>query len=175
MRHCIRWAGKALGLLGAIAYASLSPFWECPSGLTDAVSKKPGQLRLQLVTPAHFSAGWKPGRPPEGATCTGRSPAITWNRHGPLLRLVSAITGRWQPISGFSLEKRDFGIKPVRRMVPAGSVYFFEIAESLTPKVMAEFVRAAWLQPIQMILKTSVTASASLSGASGTIIPEPPL
>lgn len=129
-------------------YASLSPFWECPSGLTDAVSKKPGQLRLQLVSPAHFSGGWKPGWLLGGEHGLEGRPPLPGNRHGPLLRLVSAITGRWQPISGFSLEKRDFGIKPVRRLVPVGSVYFFEIAESLTPKVIAEFVRSAWLQPI---------------------------
>jgi len=45
------------------------------------------------------------------------------------LNLVSACTGRWKPISGWSLEKGRRGPKPIRRLVPAGSVYFFEVLE----------------------------------------------
>lgn len=125
-----------------------SPLWECPSVLADVTSKKPNRLRLQLVSPAHFSAGWKPGWLRECEHGLEGRPPLPGNTHRPLLRLVSAVTGRWQPISGFSLEKDTFGIKPVRRLVPAGSVYFFEIAESLTSEAITKFVHAAWLQSI---------------------------
>jgi CRISPR-associated protein Cmr3 len=43
------------------------------------------------------------------------------------LKLVSACTDRWKPISGWSLEKVSRGPKAIRRLVPAGSVYFFEV------------------------------------------------
>ena len=43
------------------------------------------------------------------------------------LKLKSAIVDRWQPISGWDLDKNC--PKPIRRMVPAGSVYFFEVIE----------------------------------------------
>ncbi|MFO1429290.1 MAG: type III-B CRISPR module-associated Cmr3 family protein [Candidatus Competibacteraceae bacterium] len=36
-------------------------------------------------------------------------------------------TGRWQPMSGWSLEQGRRGPKPLQRLVPAGSVYFFQV------------------------------------------------
>lgn len=47
------------------------------------------------------------------------------------LRLISASIDRWKPISGWSLECRKNGPrpgpKPIRRLVPSGAVYFFEV------------------------------------------------
>ena len=78
------------------------------------------RLRVVLGTPAIFSKGWLPGW-------------IDDNREGTIpgtemkVRLVSAVIGRWEPISGWSYEQGKRGIKPLRRMVPAGSVYFFDV------------------------------------------------
>jgi hypothetical protein len=42
------------------------------------------------------------------------------------LRLVSAVTGRQEALSGWSLKAGERGPKPVFWAVPSGSVYFFE-------------------------------------------------
>ncbi len=100
--------------------------WNFPSELaSDFTGNK--KIRMILATPAIFSDGWKPGwlrgwpkdRAPDG-----------WP-DGLKLKLVSACIDRWKPISGWSLEDDRHGSKPgpkpIRRLVPAGSVYFFEI------------------------------------------------
>ena len=78
---------------------------------------------MVLTTPAIFSDGWKPrwlnGWPKDDA------PGY-WPK-GLKLKLVSACTDRWKPISGWSLENGCRGPKAIRRLVPAGSVYFFEV------------------------------------------------
>ena len=48
---------------------------------------------------------------------------------GFLDKLVSAVTGRWQPLSGWSYDEKSLGPKSLRRAVPAGSAYFFELME----------------------------------------------
>ena len=45
------------------------------------------------------------------------------------VKLIAAIVDRWKPVSGWSLERGNTGPKAVRRMVPAGSVYFLEMTE----------------------------------------------
>jgi CRISPR-associated protein Cmr3 len=85
--------------------------------------KKPenvSRLRMILATPAIFAGGWRPGWI-SVADLTGAIPGVNVR-----VRLVSAVTERWVPISGWSYEAKKRGIKPLRRMVPAGSVYFFE-------------------------------------------------
>lgn len=95
-------------------------FWEVPKGLSWAGKKG---LRMVLATPAVFEQGWLPGwlREQDGKL-TGTIPGS-----GVSVRLVSAVVGRWKPLSGWSYEKGRNGPKALRRMVPAGSVYFFEV------------------------------------------------
>ena len=95
-------------------------FWEVPKGLSWAGKKG---LRMVLATPAVFERGWLPGwlREQDGKL-TGTIPGS-----GVSIRLVSAVVGRWKPLSGWSYEEGRNGPKPLRRMVPAGSVYFFEV------------------------------------------------
>ncbi|MDR1649706.1 MAG: type III-B CRISPR module-associated protein Cmr3 [Synergistaceae bacterium] len=88
-------------------------------------SEKPDsatRLRMVLATPAIFSKGWLPGWIDEESR-EGVVPGSSVT-----VRLVSAVLGRWKAVSGWSYEKGKHGPKPLRRMVPAGSVYFFEIA-----------------------------------------------
>lgn len=97
-------------------------FWEAPKSLSRAGKKG---LRMVLATPAVFERGWLPGwlREKDG-NLIGTIPGS-----GVSVRLVSAVVGRWKPLSGWSYEKGRNGPKPLRRMVPAGSVYFFEVLE----------------------------------------------
>lgn len=93
-----------------------------------------------LTTPALFSEGWKPawlGLNADAATQhdgnslpAGIKPLMTGG-----VRLVGAAVGRKVPISGWNL--REGKPKPVRWAVPAGSVYFLEVA--------GDFDREAWL------------------------------
>ena len=110
-------------------------FWEVPKGLSWAGKKG---LRMVLATPAVFEQGWLPGwlREQDGKL-TGTIPGS-----GVSVRLVSAVVGRWKPLSGWSYEEGRNGPKPLRRMVPAGSVYFFEVLEG------GEGIADLWLRSV---------------------------
>jgi CRISPR-associated protein Cmr3 len=87
------------------------------------LSRKPDnatRLRMVLATPGIFSKGWLPGWIDE--KLEGKIPGTSIEA-----RLVSAVLDRWEPVSGWNYEKGKNGPKPLRRMVPAGSVYFFEV------------------------------------------------
>lgn len=110
-------------------------FWEVPKGLSWSGKK---WLRMVLATPAVFEWGWLPGwlREQDGKL-TGTIPGS-----GVSVRLVSAVVGRWKPLSGWSYEKGRNGPKALRRMVPAGSVYFFEVLEG------GEGIADLWLRSV---------------------------
>jgi len=104
------------------------------------------QVRMVLATPSIFcniadgGQGWLPGwLKLDGSALTGapkEAPA------GLKLKLVSACIDRWKPISGWSLEDRKQ--KPIRRLVPAGSVYFFEVLEGDA----AALAESLWLRSV---------------------------
>jgi CRISPR-associated protein Cmr3 len=113
-------------------------WWDCPTKIKEAfASLQKGQLiRMVLATPALFEDGWKPGwlkKPGEQHLPRGLAKVR--------LRLVAAAVGRREPVSGWSL--RNNRPKPVRWMVPAGSVYFFELLEG-DPSAVLE----SWLRPV---------------------------
>ena len=97
-----------------------SALWSCPDKVVQALSGSAG-VRMVLASPALFSRGWLPGWL-DTTSLEGSPPGCAVR-----LKLRGACVGRWQPISGWSLEKGRRGPKPVRRLVPDGSVYFFEI------------------------------------------------
>jgi CRISPR-associated protein Cmr3 len=118
--------------------ANAAEMWSCLVPLRDKIAQST-RVRLILATPALFAGGWKPGwlsQKPDGLE--GCPP-----RTSVRLRLVGAVVGRWRPISGWSLEAGRRGIKPIRRLVPAGSVYFFELLNG-NPATLAQ---DCWLQP----------------------------
>lgn len=102
--------------------------WVCPEPIKMALSST-AKVRLVLATPAIFRNGWKPDL-----------------ENGPLkdtgLKLVGVCCGRWKAVSGWSLAPPR-GPKPTRRMVPAGSVYFFECEPGAAAKLSEQ-----WLHPI---------------------------
>ena len=95
--------------------------WACPKGLT--LGKN---IRMVLATPAVFENGWLPGwidkDSLEGELKINEKVSLK-------LKLVSAVTGRWQPLSGWNYE--DDKPKALRRAVPAGSVYFFRTENAI--------------------------------------------
>ncbi len=96
-----------------------SPKLEAPKELKEK-AKNAKRVRMILATPAIFKGGWLPGwlnDSLEGApsVCAGKV----------MLKLKSVAIDRWVPVSGWSYEKS--APKSVRRMVPAGGVYFFTV------------------------------------------------
>jgi CRISPR-associated protein Cmr3 len=111
-----------------------SPAWDCPAALLSEGSGKT-RLRMILATPAIFRDGWKPGW--LDADLRGSPPGSNL-----ALRLVGVSIARWQAVSGWSLAKPR-GPKPVKRMVPAGGVYFFEQVGGGSTDLAS-----IWLEPI---------------------------
>lgn len=109
--------------------------WACPKKITDAL-RVSRRIRMVLATPAIFDDGWKPGWLKQGIP-----PGAPENVK---LGLVSGCLGRWKPISGYSLENAIVGPKEVRRLVPGGSVYFFNVLKG-EAKELAEKL---WLRPV---------------------------
>ena len=91
-------------------------------------------VRMVLATPAIFSGGWLPGWI-DNTTLEGTVP-----RTNITLKLHGAIVERWRPISGWSYETGQ--PKAVRRLVPAGSIYFFELTEG----TWSGLLNAAWMR-----------------------------
>jgi CRISPR-associated protein Cmr3 len=94
---------------------------------------------MVLATPTVFRDGWKPGWLDDALV--GSPPGADAR-----LRLMGVSIARWRAVSGWSLAElpgRPRGPKPVKRMVPAGGVYFFEIVDG---KVSGLADR--WLEPV---------------------------
>lgn len=93
----------------------------------------PGRFfKLYLATPAFFARGWLPG---------WLNPNDLTGLYGGLkLRLWAAAVGRFQPLGGFNMGPEK-GPKEMRRAVPAGSVYYFELIEGNWEQVGANFHR----------------------------------
>ncbi|MHB8165788.1 MAG: type III-B CRISPR module-associated Cmr3 family protein [Sulfuricella sp.] len=147
------WADKRYGLLarfsqeldpglirlgGETRLANVTPCdaWpRLPDSLMAALETAQ-RIRLILATPALFSGGWKPGWIKENLI--GSPPGIP----DLVLQLRAAAVDRWLPISGWDMAARK--AKAVRRLVPAGAVYWFDVIG----KAPAGWVEALWLSSI---------------------------
>jgi CRISPR-associated protein Cmr3 len=138
-----------LGGKGGLTYLEAQPQgWpaDCPRPLAQALAGQAG-LRLTLATPAYFGAGWRPSwLSLVGDHWQGSPPGCK----GLTLRLRAAALERWQPHSGWDLlayrlarSKGAMPITPLRRLVPAGSVYWFSIETG-----SAEDAARLWLRSI---------------------------
>ncbi|MCA9543438.1 MAG: type III-B CRISPR module-associated protein Cmr3 [Myxococcales bacterium] len=91
--------------------------------------------RIILLTPGLFEAGWRPSDAQLGG------------------QLIAAAVGRPQVISGWGIVEKDpddrsrgqFGPKAIRRMAPAGSVYWVRLPDGVDPNAWA---RARWFQGV---------------------------
>lgn len=117
----------------------LSEHWfDCPEPIKARFQGlgQGARIRMVLATPAIFAHGWRPGwleRPGEPHQPRGLAKVR--------LRLVAAAVGRREAVSGWNL--RTGRPKPVRWLVPAGSVYFFEVEEG-DPRALLE----SWMRPV---------------------------
>ncbi|MBS3932831.1 MAG: type III-B CRISPR module-associated protein Cmr3 [Truepera sp.] len=136
---------EALGFLGGESRPvrvtvrdELGKYWfDCPSEIKETVGSSK-RVRMVLATPAIFEHGWKPVWVDRSGSGVQHLPrGLSKVR----LRLVSAAVGRREAVSGWNL--REDRPKAVRWMVPAGSVYFFEI-EGGNPSDLLE----SWLRPV---------------------------
>ena len=80
------------------------------------------RFKLYFATPAIFKQGWRPNwlKQMNETTFQGRYEQLE-------LRLVTAIIGKPLFVGGFDMEQRR--PKPMRKAVPAGSVYIFELLQ----------------------------------------------
>lgn len=109
--------------------------WNIPEHLQQALAGAKW-IRMVIITPALFSDGWRPGWLDENGE--GDTPQAK----GLRLRLRGATVTRWAPVSGWDLQAH--GPKRTRRMVPAGSVYFFEVLSGDPGAYAGE----TWLRPV---------------------------
>jgi CRISPR-associated protein Cmr3 len=89
--------------------------------------------RVLLLTPAHFTKGYRP----------------TWllEAHGDVqAELVAALVQRPQVISGWDMNEGK--PKPIRRLAPAGSVFFLRLPETATDSQLNDWIDAIWMQNI---------------------------
>jgi CRISPR-associated protein Cmr3 len=104
------------------------------------------RLRLVLTTPARFAQGWLP----DGLTVDARGDicgTLALHRYDmrpialPPVRLVAACVGRPLAASGWDMARGQ----PKRgvRLVPAGSVYFFELLDGAT--LSEKLAEVLWL------------------------------
>ncbi len=88
-----------------------------PDGWLERI-RQAGRLCLTLLTPAPFSAGYRPGWLDD--TLTGSPPDVRLT-----LRLRAAAVGRWEPHSGWALALRR--PRATRKLVTAGATYWFDV------------------------------------------------
>lgn len=144
------WCGEAVGKLNAfhplggerrLAHwqaTADADAWKCPQKIRDALAQTE-RVRMVLVTPAIFREGWKPGWLDNALVGSPPSADVA-------MKLVGVSIQRWKAVSGWSLADlpgRPRGPKPVKRMVPAGGVYFFEIVDG-----KASGLGDRWLEPV---------------------------
>lgn len=108
--------------------------WQCPDDVRAALANSKGRVRMMLATPGLFSKGYLPG----WLAGEDRVPGTNVR-----LRCVAAAVDRWAAISGWSYERKSFGPKAIRRVAPAGSVYFCDVVEG-----KAADLAQCWLQPV---------------------------
>ena len=119
-------------------HSEASDLWKCPEPVRIALGEAK-RIRMVLTTPAIFEHGWRPNWL-DAHSLTGKPTG-----DAPTLKLVGVSNARWKAVSGWSLAKlkdQPRGPKPIRRMVPAGSVYFFETTDN------AASLADCWLQSV---------------------------
>ena len=109
-------------------------WFTCPTTLREKFANQKC-IRMILMTPAIFKHGWKPA----WLDSNSSNPPQALGK--VKLKLISAAVGRREPVSGWNL--RSDTPRAVRWMVPAGSVYFFEVLDGNLNDLLE-----AWLKPV---------------------------
>ncbi|MCC6157457.1 MAG: hypothetical protein IT350_05340 [Deltaproteobacteria bacterium] len=118
--HRIGGEGRFADFSVVDAWPTVPPTWK-------TTVESATQLCMVLVTPAIYAGGWRPHWI-DPQTFKGKIPGTQTE-----VELVGARIPRWKPLAGWEIKRRlengkwiEGGPKPLRRMTPAGSVYFFE-------------------------------------------------
>jgi CRISPR-associated protein Cmr3 len=124
--------------------------WKCPDAIRTALESAEG-IRMVLASPAIFDHGWRPSWL-DADSLVGKPLG-----DGPTLKLVGVCIPHWRAVSGWAYAphaedngRRRIvphdrpGPKAIRRMVPAGGVYFFEKVDG-DARVLAT---NGWLKPV---------------------------
>ncbi|MBH5320420.1 type III-B CRISPR module-associated protein Cmr3 [Paenibacillus sp. GSMTC-2017] len=114
-------------------------------------------IRMILMTPAYFAKGWRPDWLDMDLKTNDK---WAYKKQAKLKLRWACIPG-YLPISGWrnanqdpqkvsdsakSNQQKTYGVeKAVRRMVPAGSVYYFEVEDGYDA---AELARNCWMSPV---------------------------
>lgn len=115
------------------------PLFAMPDALAAAFATGSAGMRLVLVGPAAFDAGWRPAAlEPDGGRFVGSFAGLDD------VVLHAACVGRPQHVSGWDVAGGS--PKPTRRLAPAGSVYFItrRSGVAFTP----DDARAVWLASV---------------------------
>lgn len=141
LARCDKPLGEALVHLGGerrLAALQPEPEHAWPSPPLDWLDRiaRAGGLSLTLLTPAIFSAGYRPGW--LDADLIGSPPAAP----GLRLKLRAAAVERWQPHSGWDLAQRR--PRPSRKLARAGATYWFRILDGFDSGALA----ALWLASV---------------------------
>jgi CRISPR-associated protein Cmr3 len=125
--------------------------WIVPPGIRGALEEVAKEshplIRMVLATPALFDEGWRPGwltirNEPDGTrTLVGTIPDTAVG-----VRLIAACVDRWKPLSGWSYQP-PIGPKPVRRLVPAGAVYFFRVEAGDATELISRWLASVCDRP----------------------------
>lgn len=126
-RRLVRWSHEEAPLLPATPPAAL---------LAHLRSGEPTvSVRVVLLTPAIFAAGWKPGEA-EGQ--------LLASRDGVKVTLDAAIVPRPETISGWDFAKN--GPKATRRVVSSGSVFWLKLEGD--GEARAKWAEGVWMQNV---------------------------
>ncbi|GAK61611.1 CRISPR-associated protein, Cmr3 family [Candidatus Vecturithrix granuli] len=87
------------------------------------------RFKLYLMTPAIFGQGWLP--------CWLDAKTFEGTYHNLRLRLETAMLGKSFGVGGFDMARKR--PKKMRRVVPAGSVYYFEIVQGTIDEAITVF------------------------------------
>ena len=133
LARCGEKLGRALTHLGGKRrLAALEPepdaIWPAPPTHWPERIAHAGGLCMTLLTPAVFSAGYRPGWLDDDMT--GSLPGLPDVR----LKLCAAAVDRRQPHSGWDLARGR--PRPGRKLVGAGATYWFRILDAAAPKVL---------------------------------------
>lgn len=102
-----------------------------PPALVERI-KTDRKARVILLSPAHFTEGYRP--------------PIEWQRGGVTAKLQAAAVPRAQVISGWDLAKNK--PKETRRLAPAGSVYFVCWSDETNGAEIERWFWATWMRNV---------------------------
>lgn len=130
----------------------------------------PAFLRVQLLTPAllhppaNHSGSPSTGLPFLPGWLVNQGNPDFWMGQfngSPQLRLVAMTLGRFRAFSGWQYKNNIQSPREVRRLVPAGSVYWFGAPDGnvLSSEALNKAIQALWLQPFSSPIDSPDIAS----------------